>query len=343
MWAFLASLLQGGKAAANNRLAFLSALWEESVEEMAIVDTNSLLFRFAKNIIAGNMSASIALTAENPDLHPLAMAVASIHSAEYFRESVLAYSSSLKGCFSDKSAPLARSDSEKTLLECIRLCVTAFASTASIDAIMSDSVADFACSHWKILAALFGSLIKPPSTSSAGGGVSFLVRLGQILSFSKKNVCASHLCMLLSGKARSLDPVDAHDSIISLLGADHRDIAHFHRLLDPAPLQMSEVFEYASRVTMAEETPFFVALQPWKFAYASLLCDLGMFELAEKYLRVINAFAKAVPTNKYTVHFRSGLRELENRISLAKEVPAGKPSNGSTLDAIWGGFRARIL
>ena len=338
LWSFLGSLAAGG----GSRLEFLTSLWQEAVDEYKI-EKNSHLSQFSQHIVTGNMSECIGMAKLNSKLFPLAMAVASIHSAEYFRECILAYTVSLGNEESLTNPAYSSSSSDKELLDCVKLCVTAFASTANIDSVLSDSISEKVSRYWKLYAVLIGSLIKKPlpnlDTSSTGsGGVSFLIKLGQLLC-SSRNVCGGHLCMLLSGKISGLESVDSGDSLISLLGADHRNIAHFHRLLDVGPLQLSEVYEYVVRATDPQNNAFFIPLQPWKFAYASLLCDLGLFELAEKYLQVINAFARAVPTNKYTAFFRSSLRELESRISLPPREPI--PGVGQTaIGAIWGGIRA---
>ena len=357
LWSFLQMLLLQTKNTermgifnqVSPRQQFLVSLWRECVEENGFegTNTNSILFRFVDQIVSGNISECIGMAKQiNPNLYPLAMAVASIHSAEYFRESVLAYTLSGERSSSQvAAAPLVESESDSILLECLKISITAFASTANIETVLSGSLFSlWIGKYWKLFAALIGSLIKPVSS----GAVAFLVRLGELLCSSKR-VCAGHLCILLSGKSVSgvLDSVDSHDALICLLGADHRDIAHFNRLLDVGPLQLSEVYEYVVR-SISPSTPFFVSLQPWKFAYASFLCDLGHFDLAEKYLQVINAFSRAVPTNKYTPYFRSGVRELELRISVSKQSLSSSATYSSgiaeigqnPIGAIWGGIRA---
>jgi hypothetical protein len=250
-------------------------------------------------------------------MHAISMAVASIHSAEFFRESILLFSANI-------GKALEIEDS--LLLDVIRVCITAFASTSG--KILSDEYK--IVELWKLYVPLIACLVKPETP--AGGGVEFLVHLGDLLC-QRDNICGGHICILLSGKRASLDSVDASDSLLCLVGANHRDISHFYRLLDPCAMHFSEIFEYCQR---AGKIDFFIPLQPWKYAYAAMLAsDLGMFEIAEKYIQVVNAFVRAVPTGRYSVHFRNGLRDLESRINGSKPgVPSGGHSE-PVLASIW--------
>jgi hypothetical protein len=114
--------------------------------------------------------------------------------------------------------------------------------------------------------------------------------------------------------------------------------------VDPVAIMLTEVYEYTWRIGGSNDVC--VPIQPFKFALAAhLASDLGMFETAEKYLEIIHAFIRAVPTNRYSVSFRNALRELEQRIA-GTRPSLGHPQRetagiGQTaFGAIWGGITA---
>ena len=332
LWTYMQYQLEPkptGFGAPSARSRFISYLWRQA---LPAADPSSPVLAYVDCVVRGDMRGSIEVARSNPALHPVSMAIASIHSAEFFREAILAYTASMTK--EPKGGPLE----QETLLDVLKVCINAFASTGPATTALPN------LEHWKLYACLIAVLVKPGETSS--GGSSFLVRLADGLAKDANNPCAAHLCILLSNKRAALDSVDAGDAMLCLLGADHRDVSHFYRLLDSGPLQLSEVFEYTVRVNSG--IPFFMALQPWKFAYASLLaCDLGLFDLASRYLEIINAFVRAVPTGKYASFFRTGIRELEVRIAESKSHTASTgPQVGiadlgqATLGAIWGGIKA---
>ena len=332
LWKFFQSIMTA------KRVDFLVSLWLSACEEYA-VDTTAPLYTYVARIVEGNLREALQL-GSSLNLHAVSMAIASIHSAEFFRESILLFTTNM----GQQSGTMQESVGDAVLWEVVRVTITAFASTGSLEPLFESSHNQL-IKHWKLYLCLVASLVRPDSQTT-GGGSAFLLRLGDLL-VSRRNIAGGHLCILLSGRRTSLDSVDSSDALISLLGADHRDTAHFYRLLDPGPLQLSEVYEYATRVK--SNVQFFVPLQPWKYAYASMLaCDLGFFDIAEKYLEIINAYIRAVPTGKYSVHFRNGLRELELRIARANshEPPHVAPSvvdvGQAALGAIWGGL-TRIL
>jgi hypothetical protein len=101
---------------------------------------------------------------------------------------------------------------------------------------------------------------------------------------------------------------------------------------------LSEVFEYASR---SGNVAFFTSLVPWKFAFAAMLAaDMGIFELADRYLEIINACMRSVPAGRYSSFFRSALRDLELRIQGSKSSGVSMPAGAGIADAIWGSIRA---
>ena len=333
LWAYLQSLLRPRVfGQATPRQQFLAGLFELGIR--AVMDVNTVLFRFVAQVVAGDLRAAIGLANECTDLFPIAMAIASIHSAEYFRESVLAFANTVG--IQRSPTPLIQADSDHILLSVLKTCITAFASTVSSENVAVDQTS--LVQWWKVYVSVIASLIKPGSPGDASTGPSFLVRVAQTLS-ENGNVCAGHLCILLSGRRSQLDAVDAHDAIISVLGADHKNMSHFHRLLDPGPLVLSEAFEYAGR---SPTVPFFVPLLPWKFAHASMLAsDLGMFDVAERYLEIVNACLRAVPAGRYSSFFRAALRDLEDRIHGSRASGQSTPAAGGGIaDAIWGSIRA---
>ena len=307
LWSYLGSLFRGKQA----RTEFLLSLWQEGAEEHSI-DPKDPLFAYISQIIEGNLKKAM----ETSNLHAISMAIASIHSAEHFRQSILLFANQVgKPC---DVIP------ESLLLDVVRVTLTAFASSSA-------HFSNEQLSLWKLYVPLIASLVKPEVPTASGGGVGFLNHLADQLAAAGE-ICASHLCVLLSGKRYSLDSVDSSDSIISLLGANHRDVSHYYRLLDPPAMHLSEIFEYAQRTRKID---FFVPLQPWKYAYACFLAaDLGMFEIAQKYVQVINAFVRAVPTGKYSVHFRNGLRDLENRMAMGTPQQEAA-SLGSLWSSLW--------
>ena len=344
LWKYMVSLSPNQKSRPNKRNEFLRKLWHDSCREYRI--SPGLFLDYVSKFVEGDLREALLIASEKaPDLHPISMAIASIHSAEYFRESILLFAKSLG---TSNGSP--RTD-DPTLLQVVKVTITAFATTGSLDVLFTSSLEEF-LRHWKLYLCVTASLVKPDSSATSGGSA-FLLRLGDLL-ISNGNVCGGHLCILLSGRRSSLDSVDSSDSLVSLLGANHRDTANFYRLLDPGPMHLSEIYEYITRLRSPDPNmSFFIPLQPWKFAYASMLaCDLGFFEIAERYIQIINAFVRAVPTGKYSVHFRNGLRDLEMRLAMSKQrggVPGTQSSvigigdvGQAALGAIWGGL-SRIL
>ena len=331
-----------GLGALPVRTQFIANMWDQATHEYSM-DHSSVLFQYLDKVVRGDMRGSIEVAKSNPALHPICLAISSIHSAEFFRESILSFTQSL-GISSGLGI-----DQPPSLIELVKTCLTAFASTGA-----ASDVNPSVLSLWKLHMCLAAALVKPGDAT--GGGVNFLLRLGNSLCM-QGNTCGGHLCIILSNKGTALDSVDAHDSLMCLLGADHRDISHFYRLLDSGPIIISEFFEYVARFNSGpgvNNSTFFISLQPWKFAYASMLaCDLGFFDLAERYVQVINAFVRAVPTSKYTLHFRNGLRDLEKRMHQSKEggnVATSDTTSSSlvgisdvgqaALGAIWGSIKA---
>jgi hypothetical protein len=323
MWKYL------GHQVRRSRDNFLPTIWEQAIQEHGI-DTKSVLFEYMSRVVEGNLREALKIASERaPELHAVSMAIASIHSPEFFREAILQYANSMTNPCTQSLIPSG------PLLEVVRMTITVFASTSAIENLFI-SREDHFVQYWKLYLCAIACLIKPSGTVS--GGVAFLVKLGELLA-SRNQVSEGHLCLLISGKVQSLDSVDSSNALMCLVGSNHRDIGHFDRLLDPEALHMSEVLEYSKRVS--QQSPLFIPLQPWKYAYASMLAsDLGLFDLAEKYIDVINAFIRAVPTGKYSVHFRNGIRELESRIhGSCGRKPPEIPTAASTLSSLL----ARIL
>lgn len=316
---YISLLLRGER---NLKNSFLQSLWADAVHGQT---DNALLFEYIQLIISNNLKQAIELSKKSFSLHPYSMAISSIHSPEYFRESILTF-------VNDQHAsgePLCTSVSDKRLLSLLKTTITVFASTSPLlPEITPDILED-----WKIHLALIGSLIKSSPTENSTGR-NFLIRLGNALC-ERGRCLAGQLCILLSSSSPQLESVDSVNSLICLIGVDHRK--NVSRLLDPCAIQMSEIFEYAIR-KRGSEPNFFAPLQPFKFAYAALLAsDFGFFDIAQKYILIVNAFIKAVPTGKYSPYFRIAIRDLELRIQKSSSTkPKVQPV--STFGALWGGI-----
>ena len=270
------------------------------------------------SLVQGDMRAAIQFANTHPQVYPIVMALASIHSAEFFRESILALAAN------ESNEWIQFSAQDRILLSVLKKTITVFASTSPLFPPIDAETLQ----HWKLYLALVGSFTK----TGGSGGSQFLSRLGSAL-VAEGHVVAGQLCMLVAQPR--LDSVDSVNACVCLIGVDHkRNVA---RLLDPYALQISEIFEYMQRLNGA---PFFVGLQPFKFAYAAMLAgDLGLFDLAEKYLTVINAFVKAVPTGQFSSSFRAAIRELEDRINGAtKHIVRNE---NSSFSALWAGILGR--
>ena len=331
---YLSCHLKSSKRRPGGTAEFASVLWQNSL--VGISPGSSILFQFVAAVVAGQMQAAIALARDMPELHPFAMAVASIHSAEFFRESILLFADSIGVGAIPES--LVQTEFDNHLLELLKVAITVFASTSPLHPVVSEA----AVSNWKLYLALIGSLVKPGSVNQ------YLIRLGDAL-VGRRAVIGSQLCVMIGLSSIQLDSVDARNSALAMLTVDHKNPANIPRLLDSHALQASEILEYALRRSSADPSSFFVSLQPFKFAYASLLAsDLGFFDLAERYLVVLAAFVRAVPTGRYSAHLRTAIRDLETRIADSKvRVNVHNAGHGgisdvgqAALGALWGGIKA---
>jgi len=315
------------------------------------------LERFISAIISSNLNSLMELTKSHPQLHPFAMALCSIHSAEFFRESILSFAASVGSTTQEVPNRQSLIESDEMNLKILREILIIFASTSGAHKF---EISDLAITHWRLYVCIIASLLKP---SQAGGtpppnGSLFLLRLGDEL-VRRGKVMAGQICILLSGsKDNVLDSVDNPNGLVCLIGVDHRSIG---RVLDPHGLLLSEMYEYSWRVNAfgfspaaapgASDPPgVFASLQPFKFAYAAFLAgDLGMFDLAIKYLELVNAFLRSLPTNRYSIQLRTAMRDLEMRIMDAgfnastngRQSVVGISDVGqAALGAIWGGITA---
>merc|ERR1719498_2206316 len=140
--------------------------------------------------------------------------------------------------------------------------------------------------------------------------MSFLEALGQRL-IARGDAFGAHLCYLLTG--RTLESIDKPDSLVCLLGIDHREPQNFGRLLEPLAVQLSEIYEYALRC--GDQDSLCISLQPFKLLHARVLADLGMEDKAAKYVTLTDAFAKAVPQSRMSEAFRLSMRDFKDQLN----------------------------
>mmetsp|Transcript_24040 Transcript_24040/g.69276 ORF Transcript_24040/g.69276 Transcript_24040/m.69276 type:complete len:404 (+) Transcript_24040:191-1402(+) len=92
------------------------------------------------------------------------------------------------------------------------------------------------------------------------------------------------------------------------------------------------------------------SIQPFKLSYAQLLCDMGQYEQAAKYVAFTQAFARTVPASHFSEGFRTYLRELEMRIKESGGAKKGRGALaglsvkatgevGQALSSLWGGIK----
>lgn len=318
---FLGSLLRGKLS------DFFSTLWKTS----RFAKEQSREAVIAGHIVHSDMRALIASAVADPSLFPLAMAVTSIHSAEFFRECLLAYTGALHASSSEHA-------SSPGLHSILLLVIKIFASTSHMqpDSLITPEI----LRAWPVYLALVGSLMRHPVREDSAGA-RFLFLLGRELVKTGETV-PGHICVITSGLKPQLDSVDAPGAVLCLLGADHRK--NFARMLDPHVIVFTEILEYIQRTKSGDF--FFPALVPFKYAFAEVLAgDLGMMDVAEKYLQVVGGSIRALPANRFSPHLRAGVRELESRILEAVTPGSVKPPRGLVSDvgsALWGSLRTVI-
>jgi hypothetical protein len=247
------------------------------------------------------------------------ISICSIHSPEFFRESILFFTSLLEP---PKDASTLSGESP-TIIRAVQNLIRVYASTTMIE------ISDEIVKNWKLYLGLVVSFLKPSSPVSVN---QFLFRLSTALT-EAGDVKAGHLTLLLSNRKPGLDPVDFPESQISILGVDHKK--NFNNLIEINSLILSEIFEYKSRQSSPDT--LFIPLQPFKYVTACLLAgDYGETELAERYCQMIQLFLKSVPSNRYSVFFRQNLRELEQRLQGPQQT---SQIVGGALKGIWGGIQ----
>lgn len=246
---------------------------------------------FFLRICTGEVPAAINVAKRNAALWPYAIGIAgSVGDQALFGFAVRAFA---------ESKPLGHHPTSN-LFAPLNFLLTI------INSPVLPTISDEIALDWKY----YASVLAPFANSRPPAAIA-LAALGDAL-ISRQLVPEGHICHLLSGK-RSLDPVDDPNGSVALLGVDHRNVARFRALLGPEPLVLSEIFEFAVRsLGGADLMP---SLQPFKYAHACLLVELGYTEKAAKYLTFTNAYIKALPASKFSDQFKQQLKDFERRLA----------------------------
>ncbi|OQS02896.1 COPII coat assembly protein SEC16 [Thraustotheca clavata] len=135
-----------------------------------------------------------------------------------------------------------------------------------------------------------------------------LLGLGDRLMKEANMVSAAHICYMLSGATLEA-PSPA--SRLVLVGGNHNDARSFVR---PTSIHLTEIVEHVLKPN--QQIPF----QGYKFIYASLLADLGMCDLAYKYVdsmrKQLDNWQQKQKLSPYLETVRMQVDVLEDRLKL---------------------------